>query len=276
MPDTNPTLHSLIRCFACGAALSFSPAGVRLCCDGEGGSVLRNGFLIHDPGLGKSPTPEMLVRDSDARHYISHPKFPPQIDRLASFLRTHVSPGDRVLDLGCGPGPTTEMLLRAAADAVAVDFSVPSLALNARLCGALAERALFVQADLNTIQFTDSAFDGLMMADFLQHLGGKKTQRDFLDKSFRALKPGGWFYLSFFNTNMFHRLTRDRSGIRGNIGYRRTSLAEVHTMLPGGIVAENEYVMNICDQAAADRIASRLPFASLLARMAVIEGRRLR
>ncbi len=269
-------LYNLVRCCVCGEPLSFSPEGVRNCCQSSLGSNMRGGFLIHDPDMAQS-SPEILVRDQDALNYMSHPKFPTQIARLKSFIHSRApkGQGNKILDLGCGPGPTTELLLQAGYDVVAVDFSIQSLSINAHLCGAMSERALFVHADLNAIEFSDASVDGIMMADFLQHLGDQKTQVAFLHKIFRALKPGGWFYLSFFNLNAFHRLTGDIEGMRGGIGYRRMARPDVCAMLPACIGVERQSVTNIFHGARLDRIATGLPFASLLARMAVIEGRRI-
>lgn len=269
-------LPALVRCKACGKPLSFSDEGARLCCNLANGSSFRSGFLIHDPLTDKPVPPEMLVRDQDAFNYISHPKFPTQLARLKRFIQSKAASeqGGKVLDLGCGPGPTTKLLLEAGYDVVAVDFSIQSLALNAQHCGEKHGHALFVQGDLNAIEFTDGAADGLMMADFLQHLGDKQTQRAFLQKIFRALKPGGWFYLSFFNTNLLNRIQRDLEGARKNIPFRRLTLGEVRGMLPAGLEIECQSVMNIFNAAGLDRIATRLPFAPLFAHMAVIEGRR--
>lgn len=269
-------LYNLVRCRACGRPLSYTSEGKPDCCHSALVGGLRNGFLIYDANTEAVATPEMHVRDDNALNYMSHPKFPTQIERLRSFLRAHppMAQGDKVLDLGCGPGPTTELLLQAGFEVAAVDFSIRSLSINAYLCGEMSEKALFVHADLNLIEFTDASVDGLMMADFLQHLGGRETQRAFLGKAFRALKPGGWFYLSFFNTNIFHRLRGDTEGTRGNIGYRRLSLRDVQDMLPLDIQIDKKSVMNIVNGATLDRVATHLPFAQSLAQMAVIEGRR--
>ncbi len=270
-------LHNLVICSACGEPLSFTQDGARQCCDGPNGSALRSGFIIHDTSHGNALPQEMMVRDQDAFNYLSHPKFPTQIDRLNRFVRSKSEKenGGIVLDLGCGPGPTTGIVLDAGYKAVAVDFSIQSLAVNAQHCAARPDHALFVQGDLNTIEFSQSAFDGLMMADFLQHIGSAETQMAFLHKIFRALKPGGWFYLSFFNTSVVDRLKGDLEGRRGNIPYRRLSLREVRGMLPKGAVAEKESVMNIFNRPRLDRVATALPLAPLLAKMAVIEGQRI-
>jgi hypothetical protein len=103
-------------------------------------------------------------------------------------------------------------------------------------------------------------------------LGDRETQQVFLAKIFKALKPGGWFYLSFFNTSLIDRLKGDFEGVRGNIPFRRLSLDEVSGMLPDCIAVERKYVTNVFNGAGLDRIGSRLPFASHFASMAVIEG----
>jgi SAM-dependent methyltransferase len=269
-------LHNLVRCKSCGAPLSFFSEGARNCCESSSGSILRGNVLINDPDGAHSP-PEILVRDQDALNYISHKKFPTQIARLEKFIHAHAPTNlpCKILDLGCGPGPTTELLLQAGFEVAAVDFSIRSLSINAHLCRYMAERALFVRADLNGVDFTENSVDGLMMADFLQHLGDRQAQITFLHKVFRALKPGGWFYLSFFNTNLFHRVTRDFEGTRGDIGYRRLSLREVRGMLPKGVQVQKQSLMNIFNDARMDNIATGLPFARCVAPMAVIEGRRI-
>ena len=71
---------------------------------------------------------------------------------------------------------------------VAVDFSMRSLELNN------SKSTLFVQADLNDICFVKDSVDGLMMADFLQHLGDLHIQAAFLHRTFEALSPGRWFF----------------------------------------------------------------------------------
>jgi len=271
-------LYRLILCPDCHAPLDFTADGRRVCCQAQGGAALRGNFLLLDPSLGAAPPAEMLERDGDAAAYLSHRKFPTQIGRLKTFIRAHPPLGDgaKVLDLGCGPGPTTAFLLDAGYQTLAVDFSMRSLAINAQACGVASGRVLFAQADLNRMAFAPNSADGLMVADVLQHLGNQAVQAAFLRSSFAALKPGGWFYLSFFNTTLLHRLSGDLEGVRNGISYRRLSLAEVRGLLPESVEILETDVMNIFNDAVPDRLAAKLPFAAFLADMGVITGRRAR
>ena len=72
---------------------------------------------------------EAKTRDNQAQDYLIHSKFPTQIDRMNRWMLNipkHLLDGI-MLDLGCGPGPTTKMLLDIGARNIfAVDFSIKS------------------------------------------------------------------------------------------------------------------------------------------------------
>ena len=71
-------------------------------------------------------------------------------------------PGDQVLDIGCGTGQTTRDAARAigAGSALGVDVSERMLATARRLTrDAGLHNATFVQADAQTLGFTDERFD---------------------------------------------------------------------------------------------------------------------
>lgn len=269
-------LTQVLTCSCCGHPLQFKEE-TRVCCTQEGGSVLDGGIVIHDPEIAQSAPAELAVRDRQAKTYLQHGKFPTQIERIRNFTE-RLTLEDRlrpVLDLGCGPGPTTPILLQAGFSVVAVDFSLVSLRINEEACRAWDTEATFVQADLNSVAFAENSVGGLMMADFLQHLGTIEVQRAFLHKAFSALKPHGWFYLSFFNTNVVNRLKGDLEGTFSDyIRYRRLNVHTVRAMLPLDVKLLSVRPMNIFHRALPDRIATAFPLSRLLARMIVFTGRK--
>ena len=257
----------LILCPTCGNRLRFN-AGARLCCNKPHGATIHNDIIRYRPDISSQ---EMATRDVQAEDYLRHTKFPTQIDRMRRFITQLPRATRPVLDLGCGPGPTTQLLSEKGFDIIAVDFSMRSLELNK------AKSALFVQADLNDIRFVKDSVDGLMMADFLQHLGGLEVQQGFLHQTFEALASGGWFFLSCFNANLKNWLRRDIDGsfASGRIRYLRLTPARLLKMLPWSVQVESVRLMNIFHQLSLDKIAVRFPLARFVARMIVVTGRKL-
>lgn len=271
-------LSALMICPTCGNGLSFAESGVRACCARPNGSAIDDGLVAYDPSSAADGSPEVAARDMQAAGYLTHSKFPVQIDRLREFTAGVAGKrsGLPILDLGCGPGPTTQVLLEAGFNVVAIDFSRESLRLNAQQCGAPRHDVLFVVADLNRVVFGKERAGGLMMADFLQHLGGLDVQKRFLEKAFDALVPGGWYFLSMFNASLPSRLRGDIEGSfsDGSIPYRRATLTEARAMLPESAVVDAVLPMNVFHGVALDRLAAVLPFARHFARWTLICGHR--
>lgn len=74
------------------------------------------------------------------------------------YLRRFVHPGDRVLDLGCGPGRFTLALVEIGARVVAADISQRQLALHEERVGDAVEARLVADA-VDLSQFADGEFD---------------------------------------------------------------------------------------------------------------------
>lgn len=269
MPVPFDLLHltQVMVCPNCGNALRFANAQ-RVCCNGPGGATIDGGIIRYHSNIFD---PEMMARDRQAAGYLEHSKFPTQVARIRRFIRSLPRARLPVLDLGCGPGPTTEMLANMGFEVVAVDFSRRSLELNK------AKPALYVQADLRDIHFAGESVGGLMMADFLQHLGNLHARGKFLESIFRALVSGGWFFLSCFNVNLKNLLRGDIDGsfADGQIRYYRSTPSEILDILPPTVKVENVRSMNVFHQPILDDIASRLPLSRLFARMIVVTGQKL-
>jgi SAM-dependent methyltransferase len=98
--------------------------------------------------------------------------------------------GQRVLDLGCGPGFYTAALRAVGADVLPVDNSEDELA----SAGAPPAGALI--ADAGALPLGDESVDGVFCSNLLEHT---PDAAPILAEIERVLKPGGWAYVSWTN-----------------------------------------------------------------------------
>lgn len=275
--------QELIRCLQCGKSISLC-SDVNGCACGATSYLQRNGIYARK-GLSEENLTEMKARDSQAKGYLQHIKFSTQVASFERWL-SHAPksagaglarPDLQVLELGCGPGPYSKLMKSRGYSVAAIDFSFESLRINAESCETVKSgAAIFVQEDLNKLGLQPESVDLLVMADFLQHLGSRALRERLLYEACNALRPGGRFYLSFFNLNIKNFLKGD---IHGNfagkeMAYERLSSANVQSSLPEFVEVEKIEPMNIFHSAKLDSMMRAVPWALLLARMAVITGNR--
>lgn len=98
--------------------------------------------------------------------------------------------GQRIADLGCGPGFYTESLRAAGANVVPIDNSMDELELQGE------PPPGFVLADAGDLPFPDGEFDGIYCSNLLEHTPHSPAV---LKEIARTLKPGGWAYISWTN-----------------------------------------------------------------------------
>lgn len=219
--------------------------------------------------------PEMVCRDKQAAGYVGHSKFPTQIGSFQNWMSYAIKLNEhaKILELGSGPGPFTAILSNEKCRVLAVDFSRESLRINKRSCEI--GRCVFLQQDLNKIIFPNVAFDAVVMADFIQHLGGRTQREILLSKAIEVLKPGGVFYLTFFNLNIKHYIRGDVHGgySSGQIRYERLTPKNVIDSLPATAKVLSVRPMNIVNSSYwIDRSLSYLPGMKFLGRMIEITG----
>lgn len=264
-------LNELDNILICGNC----KANIRLSLDGECNckehSFEKTKNVLHKISQA-AVSEEVRTRDAQADGYLAHSKFPTQIRSVKSWLE-QAKPGGIALDLGCGPGPYTKLLAERMKSVVGVDFSPASLTINANSQDADTE-TLFVESDLNSICVKPASISALLMADFLQHLGGRSQRIALLNAAIQGLQPQGRFYLSFFNLNIKNYLRGDVHGRFGRTGilYERLTPSNVLDDLPEAAVVEHISPMNIFHNASLDRIIQKVPFAKYLGRMTVITG----
>jgi SAM-dependent methyltransferase len=97
--------------------------------------------------------------------------------------------GPRVLEIGPGPGLTTEVLAGVAPELTAIEID-PKLATAAR---DQVPAAHVVQGDATTMPFADATFSAVVCLTMLHHLPQPETQDRLFVEVRRVLGPGGVF-----------------------------------------------------------------------------------
>jgi len=104
--------------------------------------------------------------------------------------------GERILEVGCGYGRISAILLRSAAiRLVSVDRSEPMIA---RVTTTFAGQLATCQADAGHLPFGDGSFDGVVCNGVLMHVA---DQRAALTELCRVVRPGGRLVVS--GNNLF-------------------------------------------------------------------------
>lgn len=98
--------------------------------------------------------------------------------------------GQRIADLGCGPGFYARAFREAGADVVPIDNS------EAELTYAGDAPQGYVLADAGALPFAEASFDGVFCSNLLEHT---PNTPDVLREIARVLRPGGWGYISWTN-----------------------------------------------------------------------------
>jgi ubiquinone/menaquinone biosynthesis C-methylase UbiE len=92
----------------------------------------------------------------------------------AAFALAEVSPGMKVLDVGCGRGEIVRHCARLGADAFGVDYAPVAMQLAQQALDGLDETTTgktgIAQADAKILPFADASFDRVLMFDIVEHL----------------------------------------------------------------------------------------------------------
>ena len=110
---------------------------------------------------------------------------PERLHARLAFLRAHVAPGDRVLDLGCGDGHFAAGLLGLAGRVVAADVSMLALERAARRAP---QADVLLLRDGEPLPAADDAFDVVWAGETLEHAA---DVTGLLAEVRRVLRPGG-------------------------------------------------------------------------------------
>jgi SAM-dependent methyltransferase len=112
------------------------------------------------------------------------------------FSKFKISPGDRVLDLGCGAGRHSFEAYRRGARVIAADLDPGELPPVTGMLAAMRAAgeatppagAAAIAADATRLPFPDGAFDAVIAAEILEHVPDDAAA---LAEIARVLRPGG-------------------------------------------------------------------------------------
>ncbi len=131
---------------------------------------------------------------------------PPYLARRLAFLLAHVSPGARVLDVGCGEGRFTEALAERGVRVMGIDVAEEPLR---------RARSRQPELDLRRVEpagawpLADVSFDVVWAGEVIEHVADTAA---WLSEVRRVLRSGGVLVLS---TPAHERLTRLALGLSG-------------------------------------------------------------
>jgi SAM-dependent methyltransferase len=110
---------------------------------------------------------------------------------IIPWVLEDVSLGDRVLEIGPGPGRTTEALADLAPHLTAVEVD-PALAraLADRMAGTKVE---VIEGDATDLQLAEGSFSSVLSFTMLHHLPSAAHQDRLFGEALRVLGPGGVF-----------------------------------------------------------------------------------
>lgn len=118
-------------------------------------------------------------------------------NRIAvDFVSDNLRPGAKVLDAGCGAGPTTLALIQSGFVVHAVDISKKMLHLCERNLAANAiapDKYSLEQIDLMQASLPEASFDAIVALGFLQY---QSDEHHALSRLHKLLKPGGILVVS--------------------------------------------------------------------------------
>jgi ubiquinone/menaquinone biosynthesis C-methylase UbiE len=112
--------------------------------------------------------------------------------------------GPNVLEIGPGPGLTTDLLRTSLPRLTALEID-PALAasLSLRLNGT---NVRVIEGDATEMPFCNSEFSGAVSFTMLHHVPSQELQNKVLAEVFRVLKPGGFFVGCDSLQNWFMRI----------------------------------------------------------------------
>ena len=128
---------------------------------------------------------------------------------ISDFLKP--TPGEKILDAGCGTGVFTADILSSGSQVVGLDLSLPMLRLAERKFREYPLR--LVLGDMSTLPFKDSSFDKAVSITALEFIPDPQRA---VDELFRVAKRGAIIVVATLNSLSPWAVRRVEQGNRGH------------------------------------------------------------
>lgn len=147
---------------------------------------------------------DIIAEEYQAHRHI----FAKDVEVLEEFT-CYLPKNARILDAGCGAGPSAHLLVQAGFEVVGVDFSIRMLSLAQKHVPDIH----LIHADLTSLGCRDNTFDGLVALYAIIHIP-RNVHTSLFNEFHRILKPDGILLLctgssdwegegDYFGVNMF-------------------------------------------------------------------------
>ncbi|MDR2698125.1 MAG: methyltransferase domain-containing protein [Candidatus Methanoplasma sp.] len=140
-----------------------------------------------------------------------------------------LEPGSKVLDLGCGTGKTTAVLIKMGLDVTGLDFSPTAIGY---CIGAFGDKAKFTIAECDRMPFRDGYFNAVVAVHILEHLNDLQL-KDTVREMSRVLAPGGLVFVRSFAVGDARSEGKDKNTRGNGIEYRYYSEEEMKGIFKG-------------------------------------------
>ena len=114
------------------------------------------------------------------------------------IMDRYIAPGDRILDIGGGPGHYAIHYAKQGHPVTLLDLSDENVRFAKKKAGQYGVRITAVQGDAADLsRFADCSFDTVFLMGPLYHLMNEESRKKAVEEAKRVLKPGGYLFSSF-------------------------------------------------------------------------------
>jgi ubiquinone/menaquinone biosynthesis C-methylase UbiE len=135
--------------------------------------------------------------------------------QLVNFIEhvCQLSPGDRILDLGCGGGDQAKVFAQKSYNVVGIDIAPSLIGFAQEQFKKEGLKGTFLVGDMRNINYT-AEFDACVILSGTFGFFNDPDNQTLLDSICRALKTGGKVFIMFLSANQFNKHRKSWSEIK--------------------------------------------------------------